>query len=55
MNKLQVNVDGEWKYVFCLNNAPKVITTDDSRTALPGDAIGYFQRKMANLEFRVAK
>lgn len=52
--KLQVKINGRWKYVFCRNttmNDP--VTTHDAQKAITGDALNCFQTNFANHEFRV--
>jgi len=50
---LQVQIDGEWKYVFCRNPQRRnPITTKKRSKALPGKAKGYFETKYGNHKFR---
>lgn len=49
---LQVEVDGEWKYVFS-NNEGSIKTTDNKSKALGSDAKSYFEKKFADHNFRV--
>ncbi len=54
MKKLQVKINGEWKYVFCRNprNANPIIT-ENRRKALGAIDLEYFQNHFGNHEFRV--
>ena len=52
--KLQVLVNNEWKWVFCKNDR-SVITTETKSKALNRDALDYFKKHFANLEFRISK
>lgn len=51
--KLQVKIDGSWKYVFATNPAHGIITTDKKEKALGARDLKHFQSKYANDEFRV--
>ena len=54
--KLQVQIDENWKYVFCRNlGFATPITTDDKRKALKSDAKPYFEKHFGNHTFREAK
>lgn len=52
--RLQVQIDGEWKWVFARNPTRKnPITTDDKSKALDFYAKDYFERYFGNHKFRV--
>lgn len=55
--KLQVLIDGSWKYVFCYNGeTSNIITTDDAEKAITGEhGLKFFQNKYANHDFRSVK
>jgi len=53
MNKLQMLTSEGWEYVFCHNPRGWVVTTKDRSKALTGKAMGYFQYKHGNREFRI--
>jgi len=61
MKKLQMEVNGEWKFVFCYNERDGVITTDNKSKAIPKYAIDgesdleYFSNKYGNNVFRLAE
>lgn len=48
---LQVQVDGEWRYVFCQSGG-KVVSTTDRSKALPGLDLSFFQRYFMSYTFR---
>ena len=51
MKCLQVLLNGEWQYVFCVSETKEIVTTDKPSKALK-NAIGYFSSKFANRQFR---
>ena len=52
--KLQIKVNGVWKYVFCYNEIQGVITTKNKCKAVKGkNALEYFESKNADQEFRL--
>lgn len=58
MKRLQVLLDGEWKYVFCRNELERdPITTEDKKSAIKGieHSLKYFQQHFGNHEFRISE
>jgi len=55
MKRIQVKIDGQWKYLFCycVNQGNKLITTDNRQKALKYYDLEYFQSHYANDEFRL--
>ena len=52
--KLQVQIEGEWRWVFARNSQYKnPLTTIDKSKALNHYAKPYFEQHFANLKFRV--
>lgn len=52
--KLQVLIEGSWKYVFCYNGeTSRIVTTNDSSKAIIGEhGLKFFQNKYADHQFR---
>lgn len=52
--KLQVLIDGSWKYVFCYNGETnRIVTTDDSEKSIIGrHGLNFFEKKYADHQFR---
>jgi hypothetical protein len=52
---LQMETPTGWKYVYCYNPSSGIVTTDNSRLALPGADLSFFQTKFGNRNFRSHK